>query len=383
MTAEQLWEAKVIVLDLLGWGVPPSHLLECGLSREAIYYVFTELELKLPPGFEQPAHPSAPFPPLELVQFPTGLPVQHSALEAEERPSGHFEKPLPTTTSHSTQPNVSSSLLEMEQMRRKELLARKAVLASRRQKLQSQPIERLPPETTGDNIQGSDEIVSPVNDFLQSIAPPEPRNEVGSRATPPSENGPADTEAPQSGLALPQFLGQRSDSFRRSAKRPVASDFVDAFDYGETMAASVDVVALPSDFLGDDAKSGPPTPTNVLLPQATFPKEPTFNKVSVIRRCIIDFSDDEDDTSDADRIKSDIALVKAKEEEIRKLRERIERYKGKQRREGDDSLVEPGQTTPEEVEMVPVAHGNTAMDEDETEDRAVGREMRRCSSKAL
>ena len=39
-------EAKSTMLDLLGWGVPSEYFINCGLTREAIYYAFTEMNLK-------------------------------------------------------------------------------------------------------------------------------------------------------------------------------------------------------------------------------------------------------------------------------------------------------------------------------------------------
>ena len=46
VTAQEFSEAKTIILDLLGWGVPSEYLLRCGLGRESIYYTFTELNLR-------------------------------------------------------------------------------------------------------------------------------------------------------------------------------------------------------------------------------------------------------------------------------------------------------------------------------------------------
>ncbi|KAG6811775.1 hypothetical protein H0H92_005905 [Tricholoma furcatifolium] len=40
--------AKDAVLDLLGWGVEPEYLVECGISSHAIYRIFTDLHLRLP-----------------------------------------------------------------------------------------------------------------------------------------------------------------------------------------------------------------------------------------------------------------------------------------------------------------------------------------------
>ncbi|EJC97881.1 uncharacterized protein FOMMEDRAFT_171291 [Fomitiporia mediterranea MF3/22] len=48
MTDTQLDQAKVLVLDLLGWGVPPEYLLQRGISHALLYTVFTDLRLRLP-----------------------------------------------------------------------------------------------------------------------------------------------------------------------------------------------------------------------------------------------------------------------------------------------------------------------------------------------
>ncbi|KAJ6612277.1 hypothetical protein B0H10DRAFT_2053070 [Mycena sp. CBHHK59/15] len=48
MSPEELDSAKSIVLDLLGWGVEPEYLVECGVSAAVIYRIFTDLRLRLP-----------------------------------------------------------------------------------------------------------------------------------------------------------------------------------------------------------------------------------------------------------------------------------------------------------------------------------------------
>jgi hypothetical protein len=210
---------------------------------------------------------------------------------------------------------------------------------------------QLTPEISGISNPNNVEDEGQVNDFLQSISPAEPLCEIRGdgpphedagvverprkQYTPPNLESAMERGASGSGSPLPSLLRQHSEGYRRNGKRPVASDFVDTFDGETTTEASIHAGALSSDFLGDDAKSGLSTPLSTSLPQPIRPREPTFNKVSVIRRCVIDFSEDEeeDDSSDTDRIMTDIALVKAKEEEIRKLKQRIERYKGKQRSE--------------------------------------------------
>ncbi|KAJ7178867.1 hypothetical protein C8R43DRAFT_974519 [Mycena crocata] len=48
MTPEELDHAKDIVLDLLGWGVEPEYLVDCGVSDAVLHRIFTDLRLRLP-----------------------------------------------------------------------------------------------------------------------------------------------------------------------------------------------------------------------------------------------------------------------------------------------------------------------------------------------
>jgi len=48
VTPNQLDQAKDIVLDLLGWGVTPEYLVECGVSSQILYTIFSDLRLRLP-----------------------------------------------------------------------------------------------------------------------------------------------------------------------------------------------------------------------------------------------------------------------------------------------------------------------------------------------
>ncbi|KAH0831413.1 hypothetical protein J3R83DRAFT_14084 [Lanmaoa asiatica] len=52
MTKEDLDRAKSLVLDLLGWGVTPEYLVDCGLSQGAVHRIFTDLRLRLPRNLE-------------------------------------------------------------------------------------------------------------------------------------------------------------------------------------------------------------------------------------------------------------------------------------------------------------------------------------------
>ena len=71
MTQAQYDAAKDIVLDLLGWGVPPDYLVSCGVSREIMFYVFTELNLRLPSNFDATGIPPYPPVPADFTTTPT------------------------------------------------------------------------------------------------------------------------------------------------------------------------------------------------------------------------------------------------------------------------------------------------------------------------
>ncbi|KAI9457563.1 hypothetical protein HD554DRAFT_2317336 [Boletus coccyginus] len=58
MTKEELDRAKSLVLDLLGWGVTPEYLVDCGLSPGIVYRIFTDLRLRLPSNLDVLSPPS-------------------------------------------------------------------------------------------------------------------------------------------------------------------------------------------------------------------------------------------------------------------------------------------------------------------------------------
>ncbi len=170
MTQAQYNTAKDIVLDLLGCGVPPEYLVSCGLSREIVYYVFIELNLRLPNnldvtglpestavfGSPEPMSPPshlnqrsdsgvghATTPPRPVHAHPSlprkpPAPRRTSANAPAEGPASQLSATAPLfVPSASTSIPISGeqpSLFDMEQQRRQELLARKAVLASRKLK---------------------------------------------------------------------------------------------------------------------------------------------------------------------------------------------------------------------------------------------------------
>ncbi|TEB32750.1 hypothetical protein FA13DRAFT_225067 [Coprinellus micaceus] len=65
LSSIDLDHAKDLVLDLLGWGVPPQHLLDRGVSPQLMHRVFTDLQLQLPQDFVPPLHTSADTPVLQ------------------------------------------------------------------------------------------------------------------------------------------------------------------------------------------------------------------------------------------------------------------------------------------------------------------------------
>jgi hypothetical protein len=48
VTEGQIDGAKGLVLDLLGWGVDPEHLVTAGVRPKLFYRIFTDLNLRLP-----------------------------------------------------------------------------------------------------------------------------------------------------------------------------------------------------------------------------------------------------------------------------------------------------------------------------------------------
>jgi len=182
-----------MILDLLGVGVPPEYLVQCGLSRELIYFTFTELRLRLPAGFDTAGIPQYSPEFLESLyefQKPLGnLDVVDSAQQQTSQPIADKQAGTPSG-SKSVTPTISvsgsPSLHDIEQQRRRELLARKAVMASRKGKRLQTPAPRTPsPQSTNassgntpfKDIEMASADVTPaatVDAFLNSIGPTRP-----------------------------------------------------------------------------------------------------------------------------------------------------------------------------------------------------------------
>ena len=201
MNHAQYDTAKDVVLDLLGWGVPPEFFVDCGLTREIVYYVFSELNLRFPQNLDVTGlipytpdmavlaerQPSILMPPPSTTtrsrRYSQGnqtLPSKNNAhpiQKAMAAPPTHTElKPIPAETSQV----AINSLHDMEQQRRQELLARKAAIASRKSKqfaISSDPSTSSlfsPADPSTDTHNRGPEVTIPtetVEDFLKTIGP--------------------------------------------------------------------------------------------------------------------------------------------------------------------------------------------------------------------
>ena len=175
--------AKDIILDLLGWGVPPEFLVDCGLTKALVFYVFTELNLRLPDNFDSSG--IVPYDPesfarrqQSIMMLPPSLPENNRTIDtAVEITQRATTPPLgPPNTSWDSPSNTD--LHDMERQRRQELLARKAVQASRRLK-QSTSMET--PSSISQSVSSSSDKQDPsmaaviptevIEDFLNSIGP--------------------------------------------------------------------------------------------------------------------------------------------------------------------------------------------------------------------
>ncbi|KAF6757420.1 hypothetical protein DFP72DRAFT_233999 [Ephemerocybe angulata] len=278
MTQSQYDTAKDLVLDLLGWGVAPDYLLQCGLSRELIYYVFTELNLRLPTSLDTTG--LLPYNPETVKDF-TFIdpgPSLRERIRSESiasTPAPPSPEQIPATQIEIPRPHPSQGdLHDIEKQRRQELVARKAVQASR--KARKALANKTPPPTPEIQVEHVDNFLKTITPSLASaetnlgapmqVDKPEvvqrhpvdpPHFSAVQNATPlitasaPPPSGsleiqpkPNPTEAPPSSTdsmttsftsvmrLSPEAMSGNSVPVqhiqnRRGMKRPVASDFVD------------------------------------------------------------------------------------------------------------------------------------------------------------
>lgn len=334
------------------------------MSREAIFYVFMDLNLRLPSNLDLAGLPLEPYAAVShpALVGPSAVSLTPSAISrppwpqpnSRMTPDAPADIVEPSGSKHVLSANAvpfspssangqpaapsSPSLLDMEQQRKQELLARKAVQASRKFKVApgasaagpsiqvtvSHTAEvhkkspSVPTEAVEDflNSIGSVEVHSLVTpqcrspdtmdtDNLPSSIPPEGEIRSSSAVPPllsPSSNPQPtsklpdglsrttselsvsmDLDGPKSGSSTPSARQSDSSgagfSSRRSLKRPVASDFVD-------MEPNPSRPRHHSNgHNGFHHRTGPQ-------------KKASFAGVSGIRRMVINLSDSEEDGED-------------------------------------------------------------------------------------
>ena len=313
-----------------------------------MYFTFTELGLRLPVGFDTAGIPQYSPEFLQSLfesQKPTEMPDPASSTSrVEDQPVQLAEKQADTPfgstpVTPATPASGSPSLLDIEQQRRRELLARKAVIASRKGKQPQTSVMRTPsPHSTHifsvhtpfKDVEMTSAGVAPeatVDDFLNSIGPDNPatahdhpppvRSEsdgmdideipglggiwAAEEADPPAVEPPATpipTSAPplailppdtfnsvevsagslSSGESTPLLSGDGTASQRCGTKRPVAADFVDAEKFQSH--------AHQSSFSNGQQQIYPPYAKR---------RPGVFAGITNTRRCVIDLSDSEDE----------------------------------------------------------------------------------------
>jgi len=332
-------------------GVPPEYLIQCGLSREFIYFAFIELRLRLPADFDTAGIPQYSPEFLESL-FESRKPAERldpvsSTPRMQEQPVQRADKqaditPGSASITPTTPVSGSPSLLDIERQRRRELLARKAVIASRKGKQPQTPVPRTPsPQSTNassvntpfkDFEVASAEIApaATVDDFLNSIGPNHPTTvHKPSESPPPPIKGESDgmdvdeipglsgiwvsgeldpsvvepptpvpASAPftsalppdtpnsigtstgplSSGESSPLLPEDNIGPQRRGTKRPVAADFVDAERFHSH--------AYHPSFSNGQSQA-----------YLSYAKRKTgaFAGITNTRRCVIDLSDSEDE----------------------------------------------------------------------------------------
>ncbi|KAF8842143.1 hypothetical protein BDN67DRAFT_409177 [Paxillus ammoniavirescens] len=375
MTQDQYNTAKDIILDLLGWAVPPEYLLECNLSRQVIFYVFTELNLRLPSNLDitglipyptpemlalMPVPPSlsphslhsssAAMPPPSVIPARASLAgrmsVEHIDTDTPSPDRSPYIKAEPSSPSTTDLP---TSLHMIEQQRRQELLARKAVIASRKARQSDsagltapskdedvdmaapqsvddflKTIEPVPHSSAGDNDDGNQASPTGTTRFLSpermDLDDPVPGLVGASRNT---SSFPTDPSSPQS-MSFPSTVAatEPSPPTTLPSGSTTGADSLRNYSVQYDTTTSLDVTAQAnssySSFDGDSAylprratkrpvaadfvdfDSGPGS-SRGYSNGGSYPnpltrrKTGSFAGISGIRRCVIELSDSEDD----------------------------------------------------------------------------------------
>ena len=267
-------EAKDIIGELLSYGVSPEYLLGVGISNDIVAIAFHELGFRLRTHL---AHLAPPPPPHYI--FPAEIYSKESRRNSDSAASGFEHTPplSPRTDperspSPAPAPAVNSLLAEMEARTRKQLMERKAALASRNSE-QAQLLQ--------------DEFERTL--FASFAAPP-----------PPPPPPPADED----GESLENYEDDEPSAPETAAANSKASDDASAASVGHLRAAidsSEQVVYTPSGGpFANSSLSGSQTPTPVPTPRAR-PVAADFvdsNYREDTAQLVIELSDSEDDDDD-------------------------------------------------------------------------------------
>ncbi|KIM40856.1 hypothetical protein M413DRAFT_445641 [Hebeloma cylindrosporum] len=176
---------KSIILDLLGWAVPVEVLVESGLSKEVVYYVFNELNLQLPDTFDITG--IVPYNPETFSQVTHPgmiLPAAFSGIRSSvgpDSPTGSSSirattPPAPIKPASTFDSPSNEDLHDMERRRRQELMARKAAVQASRKLKPSIESFMTVVKPDPSSIETEDVVMTliaseTVEDFLKSLAP--------------------------------------------------------------------------------------------------------------------------------------------------------------------------------------------------------------------
>ncbi|KAI6129625.1 hypothetical protein EDD16DRAFT_1146095 [Pisolithus croceorrhizus] len=358
MTQQEYDAAKDVVLDLLGWGVPPEYLLERGISRHVIYYVFTELNLRLPDNLD--VSDLIPYPTSEMLERlaispssttwsfrsssvaamppPPVVPTRDSLADAADRADVLMSSPPNRSPKVKAEPSSPSptdlSLHAIEQQRRQELLARKAAIASQRVRQSDREIAIPPGMTLGlaavpsHSNQGDRKSVNPSRKVkstesmdvdepdhgLISVPVDDSRLSTSPQTAPSTMPDPTTQTEPNSSAVVPP--GSSSDALRSTASRHGLSSLTHSADTAEDPPMSLDdsdsanshrrgskrpVAADFVDFdpgLGSSSRNhgGSHSSNGYANGGSQLIRRKTGSFASInMRRCIIELSDSEDD----------------------------------------------------------------------------------------
>lgn len=341
VTDDEIFEAKVLVLDILGWGVPPVYLLECGISELAVVVCLSELKLRIPQVLEHLLDQAE----REVRRAAEANSVQESSQNRPPTPLSATAAPFHPASSQ--QPVASTSqqhpvtkpvdLNDIEQQRRQELLARRAVLQSMQRAKGSSTQPDADHGVPGSSASTVGALPTPpiqdgeVDAFLADLIPDgdavmengqqheqmeveqalvgQSEDESRSRTRSPPSHHDTPSAQPDYPSGLPRFSSDTTNGWtdystpgaapsshtypsrfqsnanqRRNAKRPVAADFVE-YASQDTSAASTSRAAPTRSYTTDSSNSA---------------KRRRHFGPSTQHRLVIDLSDDEAESANGD-----------------------------------------------------------------------------------